>query len=394
MAKQKLIGIVEHKLKSSISYEIRYYDSNGVRQSERVKADSKAEAFTIRQERMLAVQNGSYLQKDNININELFEIFDKNYLVNNVRSKTRIEYRGNFNRYISSNIGKIKVQNLKARDIIQMYTLLIDTKNLKGATMKILHAYLRKMLNFAVSMDYIQINPMNLKVPTPKADKESFNVWPIEKTMSFLEVAKEEYKLYYFAFAFTLFTGLRRSEMLGVQWKDVNFNEGSIQLTRTVNMSHKGMPYPVINHGKTDIAMSKIHLSNIALDLLKEIQGTQILHKSKSEGVYANPNGWVFTNELGSLLNADYVSLIFNKTLRKLGWSIKEMSLKGFRHLFATHLVSNNVNMKIVQSLLRHSTYNLTANTYSHITGDLQKEAVKEIDNIFIGAKNDTSKGS
>jgi len=272
--------------------------------------------------------------------------------------------------------------------------LLIDTKNLKGATMKILHAYLRKMLNFAVSMDYIQINPMNLKVPTPKADKESFNVWPIEKTMSFLEVAKEEYKLYYFAFAFTLFTGLRRSEMLGVQWKDVNFNEGSIQLTRTVNMSHKGMPYPVINHGKTDIAMSKIHLSNIALDLLKEIQGTQILHKSKSEGVYANPNGWVFTNELGSLLNADYVSLIFNKTLRKLGWSIKEMSLKGFRHLFATHLVSNNVNMKIVQSLLRHSTYNLTANTYSHITGDLQKEAVKEIDNIFIGAKNDTSKGS
>jgi len=343
---------------------------------------------------MLAVQNGSYLQKDNININELFEIFDKNYLVNNVRSKTRIEYRGNFNRYISSNIGKIKVQNLKARDIIQMYTLLIDTKNLKGATMKILHAYLRKMLNFAVSMDYIQINPMNLKVPTPKADKESFNVWPIEKTMSFLEVAKEEYKLYYFAFAFTLFTGLRRSEMLGVQWKDVNFNEGSIQLTRTVNMSHKGMPYPVINHGKTDIAMSKIHLSNIALDLLKEIQGTQILHKSKSEGVYANPNGWVFTNELGSLLNADYVSLIFNKTLRKLGWSIKEMSLKGFRHLFATHLVSNNVNMKIVQSLLRHSTYNLTANTYSHITGDLQKEAVKEIDNIFIGAKNDTSKGS
>ena len=68
MAKQKIVGVIEHKLKSGISYEIRYYDSNGVRQSERVKADSKTEAFKIRQERMLAVHNGSYLKKDIINI--------------------------------------------------------------------------------------------------------------------------------------------------------------------------------------------------------------------------------------------------------------------------------------------------------------------------------------
>ena len=391
MAKQKIVGV--QKAKTGInSWRIFFY-VNGKKVAQTVKADSKAEAFKIRQKTIVDIQSGSYTKKDLININELFEVFDKNYLANNVRSNTRIEYRGNFNRYISSNLGRIKVQNLKARDIIQMYSYLIDNKNLAGGTMKILHAYLRKMLNFAVSMDYIQVNPMNNKVPTPKSNKEDFVVWPIEKTMTFLEETKKEHKQYYYAFAFTLFTGLRRSELIGLQWKDVNFDEASIQLTRTV-VVEAGKKYPYVSTGKTDIAMSKIHLSNIAVDLLREIQGTQLLHKSKSEGVYSNPNGWIFTNELGSLLNADYCTKVFNKILKKLDWPTKEMSLKGFRHLFATHLVSNNVNMKTVQSLLRHSTYNLTANTYSHITGDLQKEAVKEIDNIFIGAKDDTTKRS
>ena len=390
MAKQKIVGVVK-SANGANSYRINYR-ANGKKIQETVKADSKAEAFKIRMQRLIDVNNGVFIKKDSVTLDEFFQIFDRDYLASGVRENTRHEYHGNYNRYLSKRLGKIKLQNLKARDIVALYADLSD--RLSGNTLKILHAYFRKMLNFAVQLDYILVNPIN-KVSTPKGKAKAFTVWSVEEINEFLNKAKEIHEQFYFVFAFTVMTGLRRSEVLGLQWKDIDYEKSTINLRRTV-LYNKGKKYPVISSGKTDSSMGVLSIPSMAIDLLKEIQGNQIINKQTvGADKFVNSDNWIFTNEFGKLLHADYVTEVFNKVLIAMNKPVKEMSLKGFRHMFATLLVFANVNMKTIQALLRHSTYNLTANTYTHLVEGMQSQAVAQLDNIFIGAKNnDTSKGS
>ena len=329
MAKQKIVGVRQKKGSAKNSYEIRYIDSNGVRVSESVVADSKTEAFNIRMQRLNAINNGSYIKKDSLTLDGFFQIFDRDYLASGVRDNTRNEYHGNYNRYLSKRLGKITLQDLKARDIVAVYAEL--SNRLSGNTLKILHAYFRKMLNFAVQLDYILVSPM-AKVATPKGKAKAFTVWTVEEITAFLNKAKETHEPYYFIFALTVMTGLRRSEVMGLQWKDIDWDNSAINLTRTV-LYNKRKSYPVISTGKTDSSMGKLAVPSMALDLLKEIEGAQIINKGiVGADKFVNKNGWVFTNEFGKLLHADYVTEVFNKVLKSMNIDIGEMSLKGFRH--------------------------------------------------------------
>ena len=291
------------------------------------------------------------------------------------------DYDVKFKRYAVTIIGNKKIQNIKSKDIYDFYSNIRNTTNAKEGTLKIVHAYLRKMFNFAGDLEYINRRPM-AKVTAPKSVGKKFVVWSPEEVNKFLDYSKEKNIWSYYVMAFTVMTGLRRAEVCGLKWEDINWDKKTIQLTRTVH-DIVGQEYPVIQHGKTKGSMTTIPVPELAMDLLKDIKGFHLTVESKvDKTLIPNNEGWVFLNSYGKLINTGWITNSFRRNLQKLDLPTP-MNLRGFRHLFATYLLQQNVHPKVVQELLRHSTIKLTMDSYSHVVDSIGREAVSSIDQVL-----------
>ena len=357
-----------------------YYWNKDVKVFETMpKGTTLSGAIAIRNKRIQAISEGTYVNKVNLNLNEFFDIFHRDYLVPRVQPVTLADYIQRYNLYVRNYLGNKKLQDIKSRDIYNLYSNIRNTSNAKEGTLKIVHAYTRKMFNFAVDLDFIAVSPM-AKVQAPKPEKEKFVVWTPEQVEEFLNYSRDKNIWTYFPMAITVMTGLRRSEVLGLKWEDIDFSRGVINLTRTVHEIAR-QEFPVIQFGKTQKAMTTIPVPEVALNLLKEIQGTHISIKSEVGNIW-NKEGWVFVLAEGSLLKPNWLTTSFRRNLAKLNLP-KPMNIKGFRHLFATFLLQKNAHPKVVQELMRHSTFKLTMDTYSHVVESIGREAVSLIDDVL-----------
>tara|TARA_Y100001938_G_scaffold83654_1_gene115033 strand:- start:2689 stop:3846 length:1158 start_codon:yes stop_codon:yes gene_type:complete len=381
MPKVNKVGI---RKRAKGSYQLRW-SVDGKLYEKSVEAKTETQASEIRAKLIAETKSGNYISKSELTLNEFYQIFRKDYLIPNSADMTINDYDVKFKRYVVTRLGKMKLQKVKAVDVYDFYSNVRNTTKAKEGTLKIVHAYLRKILNFAVDLEFIAVNPM-AKVKTPKPVVKKFVTWTPDQVDEFLNHSKAKNIWSYYPMALTVMTGLRRSEVVGLKWEDIDFKKGVIHLTRTVH-EISGKKYPVIQYGKTRKSMSTIPVPQIALDLLKDIQGFYLTVSSQvDKDKFSNDEGWVFLNSYGKLINSGWVTNSFRRNLEQINLP-KPMNLKGFRHLFATFLLQKNAHPKLVQELLRHTTFKLTMDTYSHVIESMGREAVSLIDEVFSGAK-------
>ena len=381
MPKVNKVGI---RKRSKNSYQLRW-KVEGKSYWKEVEGVTETEASEIRARLIAETKSGNYISTSDITLNEFYDIFRRDYLLPNGSAEMTInDYDVKFKRYVVTRVGKMKLQKIKAVDIYDFYSNVRNTTKAKEGTLKIVHSYIRKIFNFAVDLEYIAVNPM-AKVKTPKPTKKKFVTWTPEQVEEFLNYSKAKNIWSYYPMALTVMTGLRRSEVVGLKWEDIDFENKRINLTRTVH-EITGKQYPVIQYGKTRKSMTTIPVPEIALDLLKDIQGFHLSITSQvGKDKFNNKEGWVFLNSYGKLISSGWVTNSFRRNLEKIDLP-KPMNLKGFRHLFATFLLQKNAHPKLVQELLRHTTFKLTMDTYSHVIESMGREAVSLIDEV-LGAK-------
>ena len=381
MPKVNKVGI---RKRSKNSYQLRW-KVEGKSYWKEVEAITETEASEIRAKLIAETKSGNYISKSDITLNEFYHIFRRDYLLPNGSAEMTInDYDVKFKRYVVTRLGKQKLQKIKAVDIYDFYSNVRNTTKAKEGTLKIVHSYINKIFNFAVDLEYIDRSPM-AKVKKPKSTKKKFVTWTPEQVEEFLNYSKAKNIWSYYPMALTVMTGLRRSEVVGLKWEDIDFENKRINLTRTVH-EITGKQYPVIQYGKTRKSMTTIPVPEIALDLLKDIQGFYISISSQvGKDKFDNNEGWVFLNSYGKLISSGWVTNSFRRNLEKIDLP-KPMNLKGFRHLFATFLLQKKAHPKLVQELLRHTTFTLTMDTYSHVIESMGREAVSLIDEV-LGAK-------
>ena len=381
MPKVNKVGI---RKRSKNSYQLRW-KVEGKSYWKEVEAVTETEASEIRAKLIAETKSGNYISKSDITLNEFYHIFRRDYLLPNGSAEMTInDYDVKFKRYVVTRLGKQKLQKIKAVDIYDFYSNVRNTTKAKEGTLKIVHSYINKIFNFAVDLEYIDRSPM-AKVKKPKSTKKKFVTWTPEQVEEFLNYSKAKNIWSYYPMALTVMTGLRRSEVVGLKWEDIDFENKRINLTRTVH-EITGKQYPVIQYGKTRKSMTTIPVPEIALDLLKDIQGFHLSITSQvGKDKFNNKEGWVFLNSYGKLISSGWVTNSFRRNLEKIDLP-KPMNLKGFRHLFATFLLQKKAHPKLVQELLRHTTFTLTMDTYSHVIESMGREAVSLIDEV-LGAK-------
>lgn len=273
----------------------------------------------------------------------------------------------------------ISLKDLKPYHIQEFYTELFDL-GLKGNTILRYHANIRKALEYAVKCELIITNPAD-KIEKPKKEQYIATYYNrAELNELFLAIKNTPIKL---PVLITDLYGLRRSETLGLKWDAIDFENKTIVIRHTISQTKVDGKLQIVAEDKT-----KNQSSYRTLPLIPEIEEILLLEKEEQKkdkkvfkGSYLNKDGYVCVNADGSILKPDYVSHKFNEILKNN--NLKHIRFHDLRHSCASLLLSNKVTMKYIQIWLGHSSYNTTANIYTHVDVESKQFSANVIGNAF-----------
>ena len=365
-------GSIQQRSKGS--WRLRYDgppDANGKRKqvTETVRG-TKKQADQIMRERMAALDSGSYVAKHKETVAEFMHGWLATYVATNTFLRTQHGYKGYIRRYIEPNIGKVPLQKLTARQIQGIYSKMSE-KGLSASTISQLHIILKEALSHAVKCGIITRNVAEAATP-PRRQRKPMKMWDDDTVDNFLEIARTV--RYGDIYLFAVHTGMRRSEITGLKWENVDLERGRLSVVETLQrITGFGL---VQGEPKTLRSRRSIALSPEAVDLLHSVRSRQI-EQSLAVGDAWQNAVHVFTESDGTPVIPDKITQHFCRVIRK--YDLPHLTFHGLRHACATLLLSDNVNPKIVSELLGHSNIATTMDTYSHVLPGLQEAAVSRL---------------
>lgn len=303
----------------------------------------------------------------------LDEWFDA-YAKVKVRASSHQTYKGYIENHIKPNIGDIPIEKLTSLRLQKFYRKLLtegrvpriesenQPKGLSAKTVRNIHQVISSAMSMAVKHKLILSNPAE-GCELPKVEHKEMHTIPAEQLGAFLREAKESgvYELYYLDLA----TGLRRGELLGLKWDDIDLDQGVIHVRRQVyRIDGEIREVPL----KTKHSYRSISISKDAVELLREMKKRKV-----SEYVFPSPTGGPISP--GSVLH------MLHRVLKRVG--LPSMRFHDLRHSFATLALQNGVDIKTVSGMLGHFSAGFTLDTYAHVTTAAQKEAANTMRNVL-----------
>lgn len=356
------------------------YDEKGNPKTKSVLANSKSEC----EEKLQALkkQLGRLVKriKPEMPFGEWIDFWYQNFCIPSLRKTTRASYENSIYRHIIPSIGQIPLNKLTTNDLQQFYAKLKRNGRLQfkescglgvsNKTVRACHGQCRSALEKAVNENLITRNPAtNCKLP-PKKSRE-MQVFTPNELVRFLAQAKEEG--YYELFLLELSTGMRRGEILGLKWKDINFANGTLRIVRQAVIAGNQV---VLQPPKTKSSIRTIILPSYMIEILAEMKKNKTCE-------------WIFPSPIkqGELRNPSAVYHRFKLILERSG--CKNIRFHDLRHTFATMALENGMDVKTLSGIIGHISTETTLNIYSHITDKMQLQAALKIDRE-IGGTNAT----
>jgi len=333
------------------------------------------------------------IQQSEITVDEWIKIWIKDYKRISITESTLAGYVTKINAHISPFLGKFKIQSVKKTDIQAFVNYLYKYKNPK--THKPLA---RKTISDIIKItkmifadaeeqaDLIPFNPVKKpKLPKIESKKEK-QILSIEEQLQVTTILLSEYNGIAY---FTLFVlGVRASELAGFLWKDLDDILNGIHVKRgfqvidiyddNLNKVRSERKYTALKSETSNRIVPVIPILKEALLNYKK----QIMKNLGITDEKLLDNESMFKTKSGSPVTSDYLRHRLHYVLKKYGFN-KHITVHELRHTFATRCLECGIDMKVVQSLLGHADYSLTANTYSHVLRDTKSAQILKY-NIYI----------
>lgn len=232
---------------------------------------------------------------------------------------------------------------------------------------------LRQMLEKAKTKRLILFNPFE-DIDTPQGERKKRNVWSKDEFNLFLQNA--QHSIYYSAFYLALTTGMRQSEILGLKWDAVNYENNTIAVRSSLEIRTRRLKDKL----KTDSSVRSIMVNQQVMNYLRKHRIEQ--HKLKLLLGTAWPDlDLVNTSEIGTPIIARNMLRTFYAISNRLG--LKQISFHDFRHTHATTLLEEGLDLSIISDRLGHSSIQITKDIYAHVTSKLQEQAVSVLDRVL-----------
>ena len=229
------------------------------------------------------------------------------------------------------------------------------------------HRVLSKALKQAVLWQLLSYNPATaVKAPTP--EKHEIEAMTIKEVKKLLEISKDTWMYYVIYIAVN--TGMRRGEVLGLRWQDINFNNKFISVRQTIVKANNEI---IFKEPKTKSSKRTIRIDNEDIQILNEVKEKQKEYTSIFGPDY-NEYNLVFCYEDGSPPFPDTVTKRFTSLAKKA--KLDKYRFHDLRHTHASLMLESGAQMKVIQERLGHSNITTTMDTYAHLQPNIQKEAV------------------
>jgi len=360
------------------------------------------------------VRNGSIMSGSKISLGEFSERWIEEYAKINLAPGTVVKYQEELNDKILPELGHLKLSELKPHKVNAFFVSLTkdgvrkDGKPggySKASIMKTRNV-LSSMLRTAVEWEVIERNPCDkVRIQGISAD-EKVQFFTPEQTVTFLEYIEKPYKikvgghkrvddtglLYAVGdytitkyipeqvrvlFILAIYAGLRKGELLALQWNDINFEKDTVEISKAVTIVEGK---PICKAPKTKTSYRTISIPHFLTERLMRLKQSQDEFRSQV-GDYWQGDGWIFTQDNGKMMNYSTPYQAFQDTITRYNQDkppeqqLPHIPFHGLRHTSATLLIASHQDVKTISKRLGHTQTSTTMNIYVHALQESDQKA-------------------
>lgn len=302
-----------------------------------------------------------------------------------LKPTTWLSYENVVRIHLVPRLGSVRLQALAPGDLNGLYAALLAPRSeggagLKAKTVRNVHAIARKALNDAARLGYVARNVADLADrPTVRSGSYEHRTWTPSEARRFLAYVDGD--RYAAALRLGLLTGLRRGEVLGLRWKDIDLERGRLAVRQTL----VDVGYEVqVSVPKTNRSRRSVAIDAETIAVLKRHRARQAEERLKAGEVYDDQD-YVFAHEDGSFVHPS----LFSEHYRRLveGSGLPYIRLHDLRHTHATHALQAGVAPKVVSDRLGHSTVAFTMDVYAHAVPAMEEAAADTVADLIANAE-------
>ncbi|HFX3752434.1 site-specific integrase [Enterococcus mundtii] len=332
----------------------------------------------------LEIESNGISQHSIKTFSELYDLWMSQH-VKNIRNTTEQRIKNHFTNQILPSFGKMKLEAITPATCQKILT----EWSMKYHSYQKIKSYTSQVFNYGILIGVIKTNPMERTI-TPKFNHDSAEIeaefYTKEELRQFFDCLQEledDRALAFFRLA--AYTGARKGEILGLTWKDIDFDKKTVQFNKTlVELSDGSL---CINPTKTGSSKRTITIDDGTLTILKKWKRT-VIKKNLSRGIRIDNMddvpviSTIKANKKRDFLYKGYPNLVMSKVARKFP-DMKIIKVHGFRKTHATLLFEAGAQVKDVQDRLGHSSSKTTMDIYIQVSKNRQEETVELFDSYM-----------
>ena len=280
----------------------------------------------------------------------------------NVRPGTFKPYEAIVRLHIKPTLGRTKLDKLNAMQLEKLYRQKLDS-GLSPRRVRYIHVTIRKALKDAVRLQLLARNVADAAIP-PRQVKSEIEPLTQDQLRTLLDASRGDTLHALYVLAIT--TGMRQGEIIGLQWKDVDLDGGTLRVNRSV---YEG----VVSPPKTNAGRRTIRLSKLAVSALRQ-------HRVNAATRRERISEWVFPNARGTTIGHQNLHNRSWKPLLRRAGLPHSVRFHDLRHSCISLLLAKGVPVKVVSEMAGHADISVTLSVYGHVLPDMQGTAADGMD--------------
>jgi integrase len=340
---------------------------------------TKREAQIERARLVCELQSGTSIDPSKITVREFLDRFDRDWAATHVSVHSRERYRFALD-HVRRHLGDRPLQRVRPADLAAFYAALARV-GLAPRTIKLVHAVLHRAFEQAKAWGIVRDNPAELAKPAKAPDRETPMLQP-DRAAELL--ARLRGKPLYLIASLALGTGMRRSEMLGLRWGDIDFDGGRLTGEQALEETQAGgirVKGPKTRHGRRTISLPAHLVTELRMHWRE--QQEQRLRIGLGKAPEGAP---VLAAVDGSYRSPDATSKAWPAVMAAIG--MPGVTLHSLRHTHASMLIASGMDILTISRRLGHSSPTITLGVYGHLIHGTDDRAAQIMEAAFGNGSN------